>query len=307
MKRVVIDDGSSFVKCCHLIGEVESLESLPARVIRKALPSMCMRGFSDASYEIDGEKFSYSSTAVETIPTNNQEYQSSLHNRVLVHHALKKAGINGEVEVVTTLPIGQFFNVDGSKNHSLIQRKIDNIKGDIKHLDGSDSVTISSCYVLPEGVPAFVHAKNELSLSGSRFLMVDIGGTTTDILIINSDNQIENFKSVNLGALKMIKDFSNQVCTTLELSELTDELAVNGLLNGSVVGVDVSDISKSVIRSFEAVVNEAIADFGELRLFDAVIFSGGGANLLNSNYIQAMKTKQPQFDNARGALLLMGA
>lgn len=307
MNKVMVDDGSNYIKVCHVVEGEEKTLLLPSRVIRKALPSMSMSGFSDASYEIDSDRFSYSSTATGTIPTNNKEYQSSLHNRILVNHALKKAGITGEVEVVTTLPVGQFFDVDGSRNDDLINKKIANIKGNIKHLDGSVGVSIFACYVLPEGVPAFVYAKKELKLTGDRFLMVDVGGTTTDILIINGDDQIENFKSVNVGALKMLSDFSSQVCSKLQLSELTDEITINGLLSGEVVGEDVSECASKVIRSFEEIVNEAIAEFGELKLFDAVIFSGGGANLLKSNYINALKTKEPQFDNARGAQILLGA
>ncbi|MFA0156829.1 plasmid segregation protein ParM domain-containing protein [Vibrio sp. 10N.261.46.A3] len=306
MQKIMIDDGSNYVKLCFKSGDVLETQIIPSRVIRKALPSMSMAGFSDASYEIDGEKYSFSSTATGVIPTNNQDYQVALHNRVLINHALKKAGVIGDVEVVTTLPVGQFFNVDGSRNDELIARKISNVKAKVKHLDGSEGVDIKSCYVLPEGVPAFVFAKQELGLTGGRFLMVDIGGTTTDILIINGDDQIENFKSVNVGALKMLSEFSTLVCSKLQLSELTDELTIEGLLSGVVVGVDVSDFAKQVIKSFESMVNESISDFGELKLFDAVIFSGGGANLLNSSYIQALKTKDPQLDNVKGAQILLG-
>lgn len=306
MQKVMIDDGSNYVKLCFKINDSVQTQLIPSRVIRKALPSMSMAGFSDASYEIDGDRFSFSSTATGVIPTNNQDFQVALHNRVLINHALKNAGLTGDIEVVVTLPVGQFFNVDGSRNDELINKKIDNVKGKVKHLDGSKGVDIKSCYVLPEGVPAFVYAKHELGLTGRRFLMVDIGGTTTDILIINGDDQIENFKSVNVGALKMLSEFSTLVCSKLQLSELTDELTIDGLLSGVVVGVDVSEFAKRVIKSFEAMVNESISDFGELKLFDAVIFSGGGANLFNSDYINALKTKEPQFDNARGAQILLG-
>ncbi|PMM38665.1 ParM/StbA family protein [Vibrio lentus] len=304
--KVMIDDGSNFVKLFYVDGGHEHACIIPSRVIRKALPSMSMNGFSDASYEVNGEKLSFSSSATETIPTNNKEFQTSSHNRVLIHHALKKANISERVEVVTTLPIGQFFNVDGSKNDELILQKIENVKGTINYLDKNNPVEISACYVLPEGVPAFVYAKQELKLTGDRFMMVDVGGTTTDIVIINGEDQIENFKSVNVGALKMLKEFSNLVCAQLDLSELTDELTIKGLLSGVVVGVDVSVLAEKVIKSFQEIVNESIADFGELKLFDAVVFSGGGANLLNSQYIKALKTKEPQFDNARGAQLIMG-
>ena len=306
MTMVMIDDGSNYIKlCANLDGKNETL-LIPSRVIRKALPSMSTTGFSDASYEIDDNRFSFSKSAVGTIPTNNRQYQVSEHNRVLIHHALKKANVSGDVEVVTTLPIGQFFNPDGSKNEKLIASKIKNIKGDITYLDGAKKANVTACYVLPEGVPAFVYAKQELNLSGSRYLLVDIGGTTTDLVVINDDDQIEQFESVNVGALKMLSEFSTIVSEKLQLSELTDEIVINGLLNGVIAGEDVSDIASRIIQSFEHVINESMAKFGEVRLFDAVIFSGGGANLFKSSFVNVLKTKEPQFDNARGALILMG-
>lgn len=306
LKKVVIDDGSNFIKFCSKNDNNEiNTFSLPSRVIRKAMPSANASGFSDASYEIDSERFSVSKTAIGVIPTNNRQYQTSKHNRVLIHHALKQANISGEIEVITTLPIGQFFNPDGSRNEPLIRQKIDNVKGEIKHLDNTDSVIISSCYVLPEAVPAFIYAKTELELTGERYLLVDIGGTTTDLAVINSDNQIEKFESLNIGALRIITNFANMVCEKLQLSELTDELAIQGLLKKKVAGEDVTDIADKVISEFEVLVNEAAAGMGELRLFDGVIFSGGGANLLKSEYINVLKTKEPQFDNAKGALLIL--
>ena len=118
--KVMIDDGSNYVKLCFKMNDIVQTKLIPSRVIRKALPSMSMAGFSDASYEIDGERFSFSSTATGVIPTNNQEFQVALHNRVLINHALKNAGLVGDIEVVVTLPVGQFFNVDGARNDELI-------------------------------------------------------------------------------------------------------------------------------------------------------------------------------------------
>lgn len=310
MKKIVIDDGSNYIKIAHKIDGEVITELFASRVIRKALPSMTFgtgAAYSDASYQVNGQRYSVAKTAEATIPTDNRQYQISEHNLVLLHHAIKTVGIKDEdVAIAVTLPVGQFFNADGSRNDELINSKIAHVKGTIEHLDGSKTISIKECYVLPEAVPAFVYAKEELNLTGNRYLIVDIGGTTTDLVVINSDNQIEKFESLNIGALKMLSRFTVMVSEKLQLSGLSDEIAIQGVLTGLVVGEDVSDIAKNVLNEFQISVNEAVARMGELRLYDAVIYSGGGANLLNSDYVNVLKTAEPQFDNARGALMIIG-
>jgi uncharacterized hydantoinase/oxoprolinase family protein len=263
MRKIIIDDGSNYIKIAYKndSGDV-AVSSFPSRVIRKALPSTAF-GFSDSSYQIEEQRFSVAKTANDTIPTDNRAYQLSTHNRVLLNHALKTIGVSNEsVSIAVTLPVGQFFNPDGSKNEELINKKIANAKGDIKHLDGSKNVEINTCYVLPEAVPAFVYAKYELELTGSRYLIVDVGGTTTDLVVINSENQIEEFQSLNIGALKMLSQFKTMTSEQLQLSSFSDEIAIQGVLTGLVAGEDVSLIAKKVLKEFETNVNECVERMG---------------------------------------------
>ena len=309
--NIVIDDGSNFVKVAYrdISGEVK-VHAFPSRVIRKAVPSATGAGLSTSSYQVGEERFTVSKSAADTIPTDNRLYQTSIHNRVLIQHAIHHVldELNGEddaVNVMLTLPVGQFFNPDGTRNESLIEEKIKNAKGEIENLGGKRYISIKNCYVMPEGVPAFAHVKRALNLTGTRYLLADIGGTTTDLVVINDQDQIEQFQSLNIGALKMLSKFSMLVSEKLKLSGLTDELSINGLLNGVVAGEDVSELASSVLKNFQSMVNDEIARLGELRLFDAVIYSGGGANLLSSSYVDVIKSDKPQFDNALGALAIM--
>ena len=121
----------------------------------------------------------------------------------------------------------------------------------------------------------------------------------------DGDNQIEKFESLNIGALKMLSQFNVMVSQKLQLSGLSNEIAIQGVLTGEGVGEDVSDIAKRVLKEFQISVNEAVERIGELRLYDGVIYSGGGANLLNSKYVDVLKTAEPQFDNARGMLTII--
>ena len=44
---------------------------------------------------------------------------------------------------------------------------------------------------------------------------------------------------------------------------------------------------------------------GEIRLYDGVIYSGGGAKLMKSEYVDALTTNDPQFNNVHGALMMI--
>lgn len=306
---IVIDDGSNYLKASFLNDSNELItSSVASRVIRNALPSLDGKSYSANSFKVGNNFYSVSTCATSVIPTNNSSYQFSEHNRVLIHNVLKNvvnANNCGTIDVVVTLPIGTYFNVDGSQNELAINDKVNNVKGSIEYLDKTDSIKIDGCYVLPESIPAFVNARNELSLSGDRFLVVDIGGTTTDVAIITSDNQIERSRSFNLGALSQLDKFSLSVCNRCNISEITDALALDGLLTGSLFGVDVSDLASAIKFEFSTLIDEAINKISDPRLFDSVILTGGGSSIVTLNYSNAVSSATPQFDNALGAYAMV--
>lgn len=302
-KIIVIDDGSNYLKASFLNNSGELItSSVASRVIRNALPSLDGKNYSANSFKVGNNFYSVSSCATSVIPTNNAGYQFSEHNRVLVHNVLKNVvNASSIIDVVVTLPIGTYFNADGSQNETAINDKVSNVKGSIEYLDNTDSIKIDGCYVLPESIPAFVNVRNEMSLTGNRFLVVDIGGTTTDVAIITSDNQIERSRSFNLGALSQLDKFSLAVCNRCNISEITDALALDGLLSGSMFGVDVSDLASSIKSEFSTLIDESINKISDPRLFDAVILTGGGSSIVTLNYSNAVSSSTPQFDNALGA------
>lgn len=305
-KTIVIDDGSNYIKVSYLNHLDEIITSkFESRVIRKALPSIDGNGYSSSSFKIGNNYYSVASSASQVIPTNNNAYQYSEHNRVLVHHALKSVlgnDVTDPVDVVVTLPIGAYFNLDGSPNEAKIADKVENIKGEIEYLDGTSKIKIDGCYVLPESIPAFVRTKEHLKLKGDRHLIVDVGGTTTDIAVITSDNQIEQSLSLNVGALATLTSLSRQLCNTLNLSELTDSLALSALLTGSVLDTDVSSITTKLIGDFTSKIDEAINSIGEVRIFNNIVLTGGGSSLIKLDYPNIVMSGSPQFDNVLGAL-----
>ncbi|WP_299695509.1 ParM/StbA family protein [uncultured Vibrio sp.] len=304
--KISIDDGSNFTKWAFSDDNGVQKGAFPSRVIRSALPSSSGDGFSNSSYEIDGQRYAVALSANDVIPTTNKQFQVSDANRVLIQHALRQAPPQKSAEIVLTLPVGQFFNQDGSKNEALIKQKIENAKGSILCLDGKTAVEVEACYVLPEGLAAFNHVKNELNLREGEYLIADIGGTTTDLIVFDESNQIQSFKSVNVGAIQMLDSFGALVMGELSINQLSDKHKLNGLLSGTIAGEDVSKHATQALKSFTDKVFDQVHLMGDLNLFNGVVFSGGGANLLNSDFVKILKTANPQLDNALGALDIIG-
>ena len=300
--KIVIDDGSNFIKFGYEKDGKQVLDSIPSRVIRKAIPTL--EGYSSSSYKISENVYSVSETAKGAIPTNTREYQTSEANRVLINHVIKLTGAKS-VDIILTLPVNQFFNPDSSINTALIEAKKANATGDLISMDNEELAEIKAVYVMPEGVPAFSHAKQNLELQDGRYLIVEVGGTTTELIIFAPDSSIESFKSLNIGSLNMIDNFEQLVISRLCLDELTDAQKFNGLINGTVAGQCVKNEVAACVGSFENSINDNIKTMGSFALFDKVIYSGGGARLLKVSD-NVVITDNPQFDNAMGALAALG-
>ena len=300
--KIVIDDGSNFIKFGYEKDGKQVLDSIPSRVIRKAIPTL--DGYSSSSYKVGDNVYSVSPTGKGSIPTNNRDYQTSEANRVLINHVIKLSGAKS-VDIILTLPVNQFFNPDSSINTELIEAKKSNAMGDLISLDNQELADIKAVFVMPEGVPAFSHAKQNLGLEDGRYLIVEVGGTTTELIIFSPDSSIESFKSLNIGSLNMIDNFEQLVISRLCLDELTDAQKFNGLINGTVAGQCVKNEVNACVGSFKTAINDNIKTMGSFALFDKVIYSGGGARLLKVND-NVVITDNPQFDNALGALAAFG-
>ena len=302
--KIVIDDGSNFIKYAYLNDGQPVLKSFTSRVIRKAMPSPCGSKMSAASYQIDGENYSVSDTGAGSIRTNEKSYQLSNANRVLITHAIKQTGAR-TVDILLTLPVGEFFMSDGTRNQQLIDLKTANARGDISSLDGEELAEIKGVFVMPEGVPAFSHAKEALGLEDGRYLIADVGGTTTDAVIFDPESNIETFVSFEVGALNMLKDFGQRVSSSHGLPSLTDAQTYNGMVSGVVAGHDVTEHAEHCRKAFETLLLDNVKSLGHFALFDGVIFSGGGSILLKESK-NVHVTESPQFDNANGALSAFG-
>lgn len=303
--KVSIDDGSNFIKLAVNLGTEIKTSLIPSRVVR-GLKLGAIGSELNNSYKVNGNVYSVTKESDELIPTNNSFYQTSEVNLVLVHHALRTTNPVEPVSIVVTLPPAQFYLPDGSRNNELINQKVSNLKSEIEYLDNSKPITIEKVFVLPEGVPAFKHAQTSLNLDQGRYLVVDLGGTTTDLIVIDSNLMVDKSDSLQIGALNMLESFSKHVKQKLGVSVgWTDEHALQALLNGSVMGADVSMEANQAKAMLQNRILDHINKFGDTRTFTGVLLTGGGSELLNLGLVNQVKSTAPQFDNALGALAVL--
>ncbi|WP_153785246.1 ParM/StbA family protein [Pseudomonas sp. EMN2] len=155
----------------------------------------------------------------EPMHIRNQDYPVSEANRVLMHHALHRSGLAGEkVRVGVTLPFSDFFKADGTPNKELQQRCIDNFMQNNVKADGAASnPEVVEVRVYPEALSAFydwgldesgniTKGYEYLEETDGSMLIVDIGGSTTDIVslrMVEGNLKIAHDKSgsVKLGVL----------------------------------------------------------------------------------------------------------
>lgn len=311
--NISIDDGSAFLKATYPHkGKIKCLTLTPTRVKRGLFPSMEFDGKPVFSYEVDGKPYTVTKDSTDVIPTNNDFYQYEEVSLVMVHHALKliqaEIGAITTATLVVTLPPRDFYLEPGIPNQANIDKKVNNLKRSITYLDGTKTIKIKEVFVLAEGIPAYLHAQSELQLPPARTLVADVGGTTLDIVIINADYMIEFATSLNLGAIKMMKELGTKVSAKLGYGagQWTDDLLLNIILTKQHYNTDLSDVVNLVLEEFKQAVTDQLRNHGDPRNFaGGWIITGGTSQLLAFDDENIYQTQEPQFDNAKGALSVL--
>jgi len=316
---VGVDDGHFGVKVFSEFGETY----LPSRVAAGAHIISLDDGGDDNLYEAGGQSYTVSDT-LPSIDTRFADYGTSDINRVLVHHALIKAGLGGRnVRIVTGLPVADFY-VANKPNQEFIARKVASL-ADGKVANKNPDIhcaRIIGNAVQPEAIAAFYDLLigsdgkvnkeiQELIREGSVGI-IDIGGKTTDCaVVINQGRGIDPARSgtSNIGALSLNKAVEQRLKDEYKLDQLSQVQVDKAVMTGSfrVFGKD-NDCSAIVDDEKGALASQIIVDTKRKMRdgadLEKVFFVGGGALLLRKQleglYPHAVFVENPQFSNARG-------
>lgn len=317
---VGVDDGFAMTKIALPDG---TLLKIPSKA-RAGLHGVSMFGRSndeqvDSAYETEGERFTVTDH-VDGEGTRFDEYPFSALNRVIVHHALRVAGMGGRaVRIATGLPVAYYFS-GGMPNMAVIERKSKSLAVPVAALSGQPCAELAGSFVFAEGVAAWVDyvvsPKGELVANiGRPAAVVDVGGRTTDCVTVLPGWKVDHARSGtgNIGVLDLYEQIAAQVCARFGVNDVPREVIEESISTGNVSlwgkPENVDDIVTAARKEVGSqIMREVQRRIGRAHDLEKVLFVGGGAVVfkgLLGNFPNAIVPPQPEFANARGLLKYM--
>lgn len=284
------------------------------------------------AYTLGDAKFTCSNDSAQLVSLRHADYPLAPENRVLFTHALHKFGLSDKtLKAGVTLPFRDYYNEDGSINVGLVQQVATNFKQNNVMIDAADNkcLDVINVQVTPEAISAwFDWAMNddgsmnenyaEMSECDGSVLIIDIGGSTTDIVsvsMVDGDLVVRNEKSssTKLGVLDAMEELHTSVRERLGSSghggRLTQKLQMQLLTNGAVrlAGAkhDFTDIRDSACaNTSQEIINFIREMAGNTIEYFSIVFVGGGSVVFKPWMQKMMPNAEfaDEFANARGAL-----
>ena len=291
---VVIDEGSAqAVATFERDGKVVTL-IVPSRAEDKA--KVQISGYSPSSYFTEeGDEYTVNANLDDTVPTYVPSYQTSTANRAIIHETLRVSGFAGKkVRVCVTLPVGRYFgNGSTPRNEKLIEAKRKNTMAGITAANGAATADIIECGVYPEALPALfdLTRKKDGSLKegfneNDKNLVVDVGGSTTDITVVTPGGDIQAYDSIlNCGVLDIAEELSTSLTQRFDLkaklpSSVLDQILRKGQFLNQDIGQEIKQASRKVQKTILSRLEKLVPNH---ELLDNVMVVGGGALLLGED------------------------
>lgn len=271
----------------------------------------------------EGKTYTVNDHLAKPEDTRFSDYPKSELNRVLIHHALIKAGLQGvDVNIVTGLPFTYFYLIDGQPNNVLINAKMANLKKSVSSNLGSVANIVKS-NVTTEAIAAYIDLLMDMSgnetaeyedIISSKVGVIDIGGKTTDCAVImpgGNSVDIERSGSADIGVLMLNSSVASKLTAHFDIENLTPKMVDNAISTGFIkIAGEKLDCSSIISAEKEKLTDNIMTHVrSTIRKgddLDFIIFVGGGAIVLKdqlaNKYKQGRFPENPEFANARGML-----
>ena len=284
MKTIICDDGSTAVKLAWLVNDkVTSSVTSNTATMGKSF------SFGEQKVVVtEGVEFTFSESVPNRLQTSSRAYQTSDHSRASVWHALlsQDIDVNQELRCVATLPLSSYYK-GTDKNIDLIAAKEASM---LKPVTINDvTYQFKEVRVYPEGIPAtfeFLYNRDGSPKADStvKTIIVDCGGTTTDIAVITGAAEfIENATSltnvaggvIGRGIVSVLSADYGDVPAHVINNLIKGESALDGTITPEYVGLEhmCERMGKILIIALQEIV-------GEFRMVTNVVLVGGAAPLV---------------------------
>lgn len=307
---------------------------VPSRVISGHYPSLSVvTGENDSFlYEINGNKYTViekpsANTSHRFLQTRTDDFPYSDITQVLVYHSLLKAGATGNISICTGLPFNQYYSETGVKNLELIQKVKKAFTREVKVIQPYENLpVIVEHSVCSEGVAGFFDLKfNDDGSLNDEFTslqqagvvcIVDIGGSTTDIVTFDGDSiDFSRSSTIDIGGLSLKDQVAAHVKVKMGASGLPDKMLDDIISNHGLYpakNLDFSDILDELkIELANEITNQVKHKIRNTSDINLIAFIGGGSLILKDQLKKlypssiARFVKDPINANARGMLKLI--
>lgn len=320
--QVAVDDGYAQVKACMCLpGAEEIAETIVPTFVAPHDDGMMALGLggedkTDGWYETENQRFMCGSN-VNGEEVRFDNYHTSAWNRVAIHHVLHTLGLAGKkVHVTVGLPIGDYF-IKGKVNASLLEKKTKSLMVPVQPLDDTEPVEIVGVTINPQGISAYIDYTfgadgRILQKPEGQIAIVDIGGRTLDVAVINQQMHIDFARSgtEDVGVLNLRESLAEKICDDINAKRLPLPAAEIALRTGSVrlhgKPRDYQEVRQALVESVgKRLIFSIDKIIGENADIETILFVGGGAVVfehLATHYQQGTSVKNPELANARGML-----
>lgn len=324
-----IDDGAAYTKVASLNEEGAFVTSSTPSTAASGLNITHFSGEEQGGYETEGLQFT-----VNNVPkpsdTRNSGYPFSAMNRAIVHHAIRKSGLLPDdgspikANIGLTITMSQYYAV--GKDRVVAMRK-ESFDKPVRALGSDQELQLNVVNVYPEAASAWIDYlidEQGNNIEGrtieDNVVIIDVGGKTTDVAVINSGGCIDQSQSGTdeIGVLNLIEYIQqgiNQKFSTIINTPFIEQCVraktEDGKYTIKMFGkpTDVTEIvetakkriSEELMRAVQRRIGDAVAA-------DVLLFVGGGAMILKDalkTYPHITVPENPEFANARGVLKYM--
>ena len=315
---VVVDEGSTQVKISWF--DQDGIKSMTLQAMVTGEYVKAMNGKPNASsYTVAGNEYAVNENARKVFDNKGEVYQTSHHNRVLVHEALRQAGFGGQdVDVICTLPIRQYYIGSTNKvDEKRVQKKKDNIMGEISPADPEVKLAnIVRCSVSPEAIPAWftILLDDKFDTIDEKWnmqniMIVDIGGTTTDISLIDGEGNSIARDGEEVGVLDLFEELNAIVVKETPVKAIQRNSLDHVMRDRTYNDTDLSTyIIKASAGIRYKILNKMMVMVPDSESLDAVVFVGGGSAIFGKELSEAygntantyLNTEEADLQVARG-------
>ncbi|MDH0959062.1 ParM/StbA family protein [Pseudomonas sp. o96-267] len=298
------------------------------------------KGNRVGAYGVNGNEYHCSPIISSPLNIRNQDYPVSVANRVLFNHALAKFGLLGvPVRAAVTLPFRDYFNADGTMNEKLKDAVETNFSTrDVTVFNSESQPDVISVRVCAEALSAWFDWAmddlgnmtadyNELHDLNGQMLVVDIGGSTTDLValgLVDGELLINHQKSgtEKVGVLDALSKLDDLVRATMNAEgaagmsshdskmpqNLLEMILEKGKCSYAGKGWNFEGERDAACRGVaESIVSYIKSKVGNPGQYNYILVVGGGAIVFKKwiTEIFTNATFGDEFSNARGALKYM--